>query len=138
MVAAPPKPEKKPWAAYKRDPRRMLLEPGWAGQLDDEELAYVQEKLKADDNLSSWWGFRPGQKSRPAEAIRRVAMDGSPAERTHNVRLARVRAERPKFGPESQLGSTKKNVQPPGWSPGRVGQLPLFCDAQKRARKAKK
>jgi hypothetical protein len=92
MVTAPPKPTRdKPWHQYRREPQYRLLEPGYAGQLDDGELAYVQARLKADDALSFWWGFRPGQKRRAEAAIQRVAMDGDPETRGNNVKLARVR-----------------------------------------------
>ena len=57
----------------KSDPR--LLEPGWAGQLDDDELAYIRDALFRDPQLARRWGFRPSQKTRADEAIRRVAVD---------------------------------------------------------------
>ena len=70
---------------------RKLLEPGWGGHLTDEEVAYIQFHLIRDDKLAFKWGFRPGQKSRPEEAIRRVAMHGDPDNRGANVTLARPR-----------------------------------------------
>jgi hypothetical protein len=94
MVAAPTKPPaQKPWTIYRREGQRgRLLEPGWAGILDDAELAYILSKLQADDTLSFWWGFRPGTKRRPVEAIRAVAMHGDPDVRGVNVKLVRRRA----------------------------------------------
>jgi len=68
-----------------------LLEPGWAGSLTDEELTFIQSKLFTDAILCKQWGFRPSQKTRPEEAIRRVAMDGDPDGTAHNRRLARPR-----------------------------------------------
>ena len=68
-----------------------LLEPGWAGELADDELAYIQGELLADDKLSYQWGFAPSLKTRPLEAIRRVAMDGDPERRSVNLPLARPR-----------------------------------------------
>jgi hypothetical protein len=47
--------------------------------------------LKADNSLSLAWGLRPGQKTRPEAAIRRLAMQGDPESRTANVKLAGVR-----------------------------------------------
>jgi hypothetical protein len=81
----------KPWHAYRRELNWKDLEPGYAGVLDDDQLAYIQGKLRSDDALSYWWGFRPGQKARSAEAIRRIAMFGSPEVRAENVKLARTR-----------------------------------------------
>jgi hypothetical protein len=88
MVAKTP--ASRPWDAYRREGCCwQLLIPGWAGSLDDEELAYILHKLQEDDALSFWWGFRPGTKRRPIEAIKAVAMHGSPEVRGNNIRLAR-------------------------------------------------
>ena len=95
MVTAPPKPRGPPVIQRARilepnnDPR--LLEPGWTGQLDDDELVFIRAELVRDRKLAARWGFRPGQKTRPDEAIRRVAMDGDPDGTAHNRRLARPR-----------------------------------------------
>lgn len=94
MVQAPPKPKKdKPWEKYSREKDYLLLEPGFAGQLTDEELIYIQDKLKSDDALSFAWGFRPGQKTRSEAGIRRVAEFGDPDCRTTNLKLARSRSD---------------------------------------------
>jgi hypothetical protein len=85
----------KPWAICASDPLGKLLEPGYAGSLDDDELAYIQEKLRANPDLAFWWGWRPGQKSRAEAAIRRVAMYGDPDCRATNIKLARSRSEPP-------------------------------------------
>ena len=95
MVTAPPRPKGPP--AIQRqlistptyDAR--LLEPGWAGQLVDDELAFIRAELFRDRKLAAGWGFRPGQKARPDEAIRRIAVDGDPDGTAHNRRLARPR-----------------------------------------------
>ena len=68
-----------------------LREPGWAGELNDDELAYIRRELLQDKKLAYRWGFAPSQKTRPAEAIRRVAMHGDPDHRSSNVALARPR-----------------------------------------------
>ena len=112
MVSAPPKPQ-----GPKRPPRpiqgemdllpphveryieahrsaiysQKLLEPGWGGQLSDEEALFIQYHLARDDKVAFGWGFRPGQKTRPEDGIRRVAMSGDPDSRTVNMRLARPR-----------------------------------------------
>jgi hypothetical protein len=96
VLVQEPKQNRRPWHAYRSEPNRKLLEPGWAGSLDDDELGYIQEHLKADDKLSFAWGFRPGQKMRSEAAIRRIAMHGDPDCRATNVKLARTRrAETP-------------------------------------------
>jgi hypothetical protein len=60
----------KPWDKYRKEAQHRLLIPGWPGVLDDSELSYVQERLKADPVLSFAWGFQPGQKTRSDAAIR--------------------------------------------------------------------
>lgn len=91
MLQAPPKPKAdRPWLPYKRESGK-LLEPGFAGVLEDHELAYIRDKLRNDPALSYWWGFRPGQKSRSEAAIQRVALHGDPDTRKINVQLARSR-----------------------------------------------
>ena len=79
-----------------------LLEPGWAGELADDELAYIQGELLTNKKRSYLWGFAPAQKTRPLEAIRRVAMDGDPERRSVNIPLARPR--RAKAGVEVSVG----------------------------------
>lgn len=53
-----------------------LLVPGWAGELDRKELAYIKSRLRESLPLSRWWGFRPSAKRLSTTRIRRVAMDG--------------------------------------------------------------
>jgi hypothetical protein len=88
MTAKAPAP--RPWDIYRREGQQgRLLEPGWAGSLDDAELLYIVDRLQADPALAFSWGFRPGTKRRPAEAIRAVAMYGNPDVRGNNIKLAR-------------------------------------------------
>jgi hypothetical protein len=84
------KPEKmaRPWDRYWHEPRGKLLEPGWAGSLDDSELAYILAQLHQDASLRFWWGMRPSWKRIPEEVVRRVAMEGDPDNQTHNRNLA--------------------------------------------------
>jgi len=110
MVKAPDKPLKdKPWHQYRREPNWKDLEPGYAGTLDDDQLAYIQERLKSDDSLSYWWGWRPGMKRRAVAAIERVAMCGSPEDRALNVRLVREFSRKPKLANESDSAKVKKD-----------------------------
>lgn len=71
------------------DPR--LLEPGWAGEIADDELDFIRGTLFRDSKPARLWGFRPSQKNRADEAVRRVAMDGDPDSTAHNRGLARLR-----------------------------------------------
>jgi hypothetical protein len=91
LTSTSPKPKSpdKPWLQYRREAQHRLLEPGWAGSLDDEELAYILDRLKAADQLSYWCGFRPKAKRRSIEAIRKVSQSGDPEIRSHNSRLVR-------------------------------------------------
>ena len=72
-----------------------LLEPGWAGDLGDDELAFVKAHLLVDKALARRWGFRPGAKRRPDWAIRAVSMNGDPGNVALNRSLARGRKGKP-------------------------------------------
>jgi hypothetical protein len=132
MVSAPPKARKqvsqveileqsskegkdKPWHQYSREAQHRLLEPGFGGSLDDDEVVYILDRLKSDDALSFWWGWKPKAKSRAVEAIRRVAMSGSSEVRSLNVKLVREAGRRPKGGNESDSRrvTIEKGVSPP-------------------------
>jgi hypothetical protein len=56
--------------------RKSLLEPGWAGELDNVELAYVKSKLMKSRSLKRRWGFRPSAKRLSESRIRTAAMYG--------------------------------------------------------------
>ena len=53
-----------------------LLEPGWAGELDDVELEYIKSELRKSPSLRRRWGFRPSAKRLSDSRIRDVAMNG--------------------------------------------------------------
>ena len=55
---------------------KKLLEPGWAGELDDVELAYIKPRLRESPSLKRKWGFRPSAKRLSESHIRTVARDG--------------------------------------------------------------
>ena len=55
---------------------RNLLEPGWAGELDKLELAYIKSWLRQSAPLRRRWGFRPSSRMLPAVRIRAVDMYG--------------------------------------------------------------
>ena len=86
-------------------PDKCILEPGYAGEIDAEELDYLQRKLLEDKRLAYVWGFAPSQKTRPADAIRRVAMWGDPERRAVNYNLAR-----PRKGPKHAQGQAMEAV----------------------------
>jgi hypothetical protein len=68
--AAPASPE---------DPDRRLLEPGWAGELSDREVEYIQGELKRSRRLWRRWGYLGAMMkgvSIPAATIRRIAKHG--------------------------------------------------------------
>ena len=73
------------------DRDRRSLEPGWGGALSDLELAYIQRSLQEYERLAYLWGLAPSQQTRPADAIRRLAMLGDPERRAANMKLARTR-----------------------------------------------
>jgi len=56
--------------------REALLEPGWAGELDDVELEYIKSELRKSPSLRRKWGFRPSAKRLSEGRIRDVAMNG--------------------------------------------------------------
>ncbi len=67
---------------YRNDPwflefyKEKLLEPGWAGELDDVEFEYVKSELMKSPSLRRRWGFRPRAKRLSESRIRAVAMYG--------------------------------------------------------------
>ena len=75
--------------ALSRKTKRKLLEPGYWGYLEDEELEIIQRALENNPKLSFAWGFQPVQKSRAPDAIRRVAMWGDPKDREINTKVIR-------------------------------------------------
>ncbi len=79
----PPRPKGRP-----RGDRR-LRQPGWAGDLAPDELAFLEDRLERDKRLAVKWAFPPGAKPRPEGVIRRVAMHGDPNNRRLNLKLAR-------------------------------------------------
>ena len=53
-----------------------LLQPGWAGDLCPEELAFIKVALKQDRRLRAKWGMGRGHGWVNDDKIRAVAMDG--------------------------------------------------------------
>jgi hypothetical protein len=69
--------------------KKRLLEPGYWGYLEEEEVEFIQAVLQENPDLSYAWGFQPVQKTRSPAAIRRVAMWGDPKNREVNAKLIR-------------------------------------------------
>jgi hypothetical protein len=78
--------------------RKRLLEPGYWGSLEEEEVEFIQAALQENPDLPYAWGFQPIQKTRSPEAIRRVAMWGDPKNREVNTKLIRGNYLRPSVG----------------------------------------
>ena len=54
---------------------KKLLEPGWARELDDVELAYIKSCLRESPSLKWKWGFRPSARRFSEAHIRAVALN---------------------------------------------------------------
>ena len=66
-----------------------LLEPGWAGELEDDQVAYIRKALHDDPHLAYRWGFKRSTKRFNDDVIRRVAEKGDADHRTVNVHLVK-------------------------------------------------
>jgi hypothetical protein len=69
-----------------------ILEPGWAGELDDEQLAYIRNALHNDSDLAYQWGFRRASKRFSDDMIRRIAARGDATHRMINAHLVKGQA----------------------------------------------
>ena len=62
--------------------RKKLPEPGWAGELSPDELAYIKSQLKQSHSLKRRWGFRLSARRFSEAKIRAIARNGlSPNDR---------------------------------------------------------
>ena len=66
-----------------------LLEPGWAGELEDDQVAYIRAALHDDPDLAYQWGFKRSSKRFPTDIIRRIAKRGDADHRTVNVHIVK-------------------------------------------------
>ncbi len=55
---------------------QMLLKPGWAGELQPYELAYIKSELHKSPSTKRRLGFKPSAKRFSESRIRHVAMHG--------------------------------------------------------------
>ena len=69
-----------------------LLEPGWAGELEDDQVAYIRAALHDDSDLAYQWGFKRSSKRFPTDIIRRIAKRGDANHRTVNMHLVKGQA----------------------------------------------
>ena len=56
---------------------QSLPEPGWVGDLDRAELAYVEAQFRQPASLRRKWGFRPSARRLSDGRIRQVAISGA-------------------------------------------------------------
>jgi hypothetical protein len=66
-----------------------LLEPGWAGELEDDQVAYIRSALHDDPELAYQWGFKRSTKRFNTDIIRRIAEKGDADHRMVNVNLVK-------------------------------------------------
>jgi hypothetical protein len=66
-----------------------LLEPGWAGDLEDDQVAYIRTALHDDPDLAYQWGFKRSSKRFSSDVIRRIALKGDANHRMVNVHLVK-------------------------------------------------
>lgn len=85
-----------------------LLEPGWAGELDRRELAYIKSQLQQSASMKRRWGFRPSARRLSTTRIRAVAMYGLSA-KERGVSASPVREER---RPAMKVSRVDKTPQP--------------------------
>jgi hypothetical protein len=60
-------------------PDSRVLDPGWAGELSDGEIEYIQRELKRSKRLWRRWGYLGAMLKGvtiPAATIRRIAKHG--------------------------------------------------------------
>jgi hypothetical protein len=65
------------------------LEPGYAGDIDNDEAEWIRMHLKRNLTLAKWWGF--SKVPRATNAIKRIAMDGDPDDCIHNRSLVMMK-----------------------------------------------
>jgi hypothetical protein len=111
----------RPWMVYKQKngAQDRIMEPGWAGELGQDELARLQKALMNDPDLARVWGWRPSMKRRAAVAIERVASNRDPSNIAHNRKLVRERSRRPQEDNESDSPKVKQSGTPAQARPGR-------------------
>ena len=58
---------------------RRILDPGWAGELSDREVEYIQDELRRSRRLWRKWGYLGAMLKGvtiPASTIRKIAKHG--------------------------------------------------------------
>jgi len=72
-------PQENEMSAQKPELDRRLLDPGWAGELSDREVEYIQRELGRSRRLWRKWGYLGALLKGvtiPASTIRRIAKHG--------------------------------------------------------------
>ncbi len=81
--------------------KENLLEPGWAGELSRDQLAYIKSQLKKSPSLKRRWGFRPAAKRFSESHIRDVARNGVSAKRSQfQVQLSAKKSHTGRMSPK--------------------------------------
>ena len=65
-----------------------LIEPGWAGEVDEREVAYIRDQLEHDMIMRRVWGFKQNAKRFSTAAIERVSEFGT-SKASDNRKLVR-------------------------------------------------
>lgn len=90
--------------------RQRLLVPGWAGDLSEEELAYIKSQLRESASLRRKWGFRPTAKRLAESRIRAIAKHGRVSHRKASSRFGSKSEQLPagnNLSGNSNLGESK-------------------------------
>ena len=74
---------------------KKLLQPGWAGELDAVELAYIKSQLRESPSLKRRWGFKPSARRLSEKRIRAIAIDGRLSANKKRVLASAVGEQRP-------------------------------------------
>ena len=64
--------------ALSRKTKRKLLEPGYWGSLEDEELEIIQRALENNPKLSFAWGFQTGTEKQSSRCYSESGHVGRP------------------------------------------------------------
>ena len=100
-----------------------LLHPGWAGELDNDELAYIKSALQRSNKLRTAWGFPRGERRLTKAGITAVALWGREDDKGHNAELvlqARNIASDDALG---QFPDTERKLRPVAGTSGAPGGL---------------
>ena len=96
-----------------------LLQPGWAGELDDGELASIMAALRESNRLRTAWGFPAGERRLSEDGVKAVAMFGSPDDPARNSALVRQARRTASADADRRFPAMNENVPAVGGASGR-------------------